>query len=51
MNRFTEQIDVLDLLINILRQHEEKLDKQVSKLDILVSRLERVDLNRTDKER
>jgi CheY-like chemotaxis protein len=31
---FTEKIDVLDLLINILREHEEKLDSLVERLEI-----------------
>lgn len=30
---FTEKIDVLDLMINILRDHEEKLDKIVTRLE------------------
>ena len=29
---FTEKVDVLDLLINILREHEENLDELVEKL-------------------
>ena len=28
---FTEKVDVLDLLINILREHEEKLDRLVGR--------------------
>jgi CheY-like chemotaxis protein len=32
---FTEKIDVLDLLINILREHEEKLDELVERLEIV----------------
>ena len=32
---FTEKIDVLDLLINILREHEEKLDTLVERLEIV----------------
>ncbi|GAH74145.1 unnamed protein product [marine sediment metagenome] len=36
---YTEKIDVLDMLINILREHEEKLDE-------LVTRLEAEDLRR-----
>ena len=31
--RFTEQVDVLDLLINLLREHEEKLDKLIERLE------------------
>ncbi|MBA7490042.1 hypothetical protein ES702_00576 [subsurface metagenome] len=30
---FTEKIDVLELLINILREHEEKLDELVTRLE------------------
>lgn len=30
---FTEKMDVLDLLINILRKHEEKLDELVERLE------------------
>jgi len=30
---FTEKMDVLDLLINILREHEEKLDELVTRLE------------------
>jgi CheY-like chemotaxis protein len=32
---FTEKIDVLDLLINILREHEEKLDELVARLEVV----------------
>lgn len=32
---FTEKIDVLDLLINILREHEEKLDTLVERMENL----------------
>lgn len=32
---FTEKIDVLDLLINILREHEEKLDTLVDRLEVV----------------
>jgi len=32
---FTEKVDVLDLLVNILREHEEKLDELVSRLEHL----------------
>ena len=41
---FTEKIDVMDLIINVLREHEEKLDEIVErfeKLDKLVERLEK----------
>jgi len=30
---FTEKVDVLDLLINILREHEEKLDELVQRIE------------------
>lgn len=30
---FTEKIDVLDLLINILREHEERLDDLISRFE------------------
>lgn len=30
---YTEKVDVLDLLINILREHEEKLDELVERLE------------------
>jgi len=32
---FTQRIDVLDMLINILREHEEKLDRLVERLEVL----------------
>jgi len=32
---FTEKVDVLDLLINILREHEEKMDEFVERLEIV----------------
>ena len=35
---YTEKIDVLDLLINILREHEEKLDKLVERLEYAVGK-------------
>jgi len=34
---FTEKMDVLDLIINILQEHEQKLDKLVTRLEALVS--------------
>jgi len=34
-NRFTEKIDVLDLLINLLREHEEKLDELIGRLEAM----------------
>ena len=33
MVSYTEKIDVLDLLINILQEHEAKLDELVSRLE------------------
>ncbi|GAH70779.1 unnamed protein product [marine sediment metagenome] len=30
---FTEKIDVLELLINVLTEHEEKLDELISRLE------------------
>ena len=30
---YTEKIDVLELIINILREHEEKLDELVARLE------------------
>ncbi|MFC1803854.1 response regulator [Thermoproteota archaeon] len=38
---FTEKIDVLDLLINILREHEEKLDTLVERLEIVSQTIQR----------
>ena len=32
---FTEKIDVLELLINLLKEHEDKLDKIVEKMEII----------------
>jgi len=33
---FTEKVDVLDLIINILQEHEQKLDELVTRLEALV---------------
>jgi len=33
---YTEKVDVLDLLINVIKEHEEKLDKLVERLENLV---------------
>ena len=30
---FTEKIDVLDLIINVVKEHEEKLDELVERLE------------------
>jgi len=38
---FTEKIDVLDMLITILREHEEKLDAVADRLDKAVATAER----------
>jgi CheY-like chemotaxis protein len=38
---FTEKIDVLDLLINILREHEEKLDELVARLEVVSETIQR----------
>ena len=35
---FTEKVDVLDLLINILKEHEEKLDKLVYRMETMCGR-------------
>jgi len=37
---FTEKIDVLDMLIEILRDHEEKLDELTERLGIITDILE-----------
>ncbi len=37
---FTEKIDVLDLLINILREHEEKIDELVARLEQITENIE-----------
>jgi len=33
MASYTEKIDILDLLISILQEHERKLDELVSRLE------------------
>jgi CheY-like chemotaxis protein len=38
---FTEKIDVLDLLINILREHEEKLDTLIDRLEVVSQTIQR----------
>jgi CheY-like chemotaxis protein len=38
---FTEKIDVLDLLINILREHEEKLDTLIERLEVVSQTIQR----------
>jgi len=42
-SRFTEKIDVLDLLINLLREHEEKLDELIIRLEGLGLNKEAID--------
>jgi len=37
---FTEKIDVLDLIINTLTEHEERIDKLVTRLEAAVSAVE-----------
>jgi len=37
---FTSRIDVLDLLINILREHEEKIDLLVERLETVADWLD-----------
>jgi len=38
---YTERIDVLDLIINTLQEHEEKLDAVADRLDKAVTMAER----------
>lgn len=37
---YTEKIDVLDLLIEILQEHEKRIDELVARLELLVDRIE-----------
>jgi len=37
---FTEKIDVLDLIINVLNEHEKKLDMLVERLELIVDIME-----------
>jgi len=37
-NKFTQRIDVLDLLIEVLRQHEKTLDQLITRLEEAVNR-------------
>jgi len=37
---YTEKIDVLDLLIHLLREHEEKIDMFVERLKTVADRLD-----------
>lgn len=43
----TQKIDVLDLLINVLKDHEKDLDEKIHKLDKLITRLEGKDITAT----
>jgi len=36
---YIEKIDVLDLLINLIREHEEKIDMFVERLETVADRL------------
>jgi len=35
---FTEKIDVLDLIINVVKEHEEKLDELLERLEVICDR-------------
>ena len=35
---YTEKIDVLDLIINVVKEHEEKLDQLVERLEVICDR-------------
>ena len=37
---FTEKIDTLDLLINVLQEHEKTLDEKIHKFEVIVERIE-----------
>jgi len=37
---YTEKIDVLDLLVNILKEHEEKLDTLVTRLEVVCEKVD-----------
>ena len=36
----TTELDVIDLIINVLRDHEDTLDRLIERLDILISHFE-----------
>lgn len=40
---FTEKIDVLDLIINTLNEHEKKLDSLVTRLEEITENLTRTE--------
>jgi len=37
---YTEKIDVLDLLIKILKEHEEKMDELVTRLETVCKKID-----------
>jgi len=39
-DEYTQKIDVLDLLINILKEHERKLDELVGRIERLLEEAE-----------
>jgi len=42
-SKFPEKIDVLELIISILGEHEKKLDELVTKLEVVTEVLSRAD--------
>lgn len=38
---YTDKVDVLDMIINVLNEHEKKLDDLVQRLEIIVDIVER----------
>lgn len=46
---FVEKVGVLDLIINVLREHERDLDGLIQRLEAAVERVERVLTFRGDK--
>ena len=39
---YTQKIDVMDMIIEILMEHEKKFDELVERLEIVAQRLEEV---------
>ena len=39
-NKFTQSIDVLDMLINILSEHEKNLDELINRLEVIADRFD-----------
>ena len=39
-DRFVEQVDTLDLIINCLKEHEVKLDELVGRIELLLKEAE-----------